>query len=145
MFKTGILDTVSQTDSFSVHSKYINNVLMRKLSHDPTFGVYQDHTNGSFKIGSSSFKYNDIHVFVYGKKYKATPGLWELLTKSKFDRNMVIVKDKQAYKQILLQCNAHRVNYSRSGKIIANRGLKYTRFISQMFINTKEVPWESLQ
>ena len=51
---------------------------------------------------------------------------------------------RQAYKQILLQSNAHRVNYSPSGKNKANKGLKYTRFISQVFTNTKDVPWESL-
>jgi len=67
------------------------------------------------------------------------------ITKSKPDRNLVSVQDKQAYKQILLQSNAHRVNYSPSGKIKANKGLKYMRFISQLFSNTKEVPWESIQ
>jgi hypothetical protein len=55
------------------------------------------------------------------------------------------MQDKEAYKQILLQSNAHRVNYTPSGKIKANKGLKYTRFISQLFTNTKEVRWESLQ
>jgi len=54
------------------------------------------------------------------------------------------MQDKQAYKQILIQSNAHRVNYS-PGKIKANKGLKYRRFISPLFSNTKEVPWESLQ
>ena len=77
--------------------------------------------------------------------YRATPGLWQLLTKSKPDRNVASVQDKKAYKQILLQSNAHRVNYSASGKIKANKGLKYMRFISHLFTNTKEVPWESLQ
>jgi len=79
------------------------------------------------------------------KKYKATPGLWELLTKFKPDRNLVSVQVNQAYKQILLQSNTHKVNYSPSGKIKVTKGLKYTRFISQLFTNTKDVPWESLQ
>jgi hypothetical protein len=64
-----------------MHSKYIHNVLRLKAPHDPTFGVYQDDTDGSFKIGRSSFKYNEQHVFVGGKNCKATPGLWELLAK----------------------------------------------------------------
>jgi len=66
-------------------------------------------------------------LFVDGKNYKATPGLWELLTKPKLYRRLVSVQDKQAYKQILLQSNAHRVNYSSSGKIKANKGVKYIR------------------
>ena len=65
------------------------NVLTSKVSHDPTFGVYQDDTNGAFKIGSSNFKYNDKHVFVDGKRYKTTQGLWEILTQLRPDKNMV--------------------------------------------------------
>jgi len=56
-------------------SEYIQNVLRRKVSHDPTFGAYQDDTDGSFEIGLSSFKYKAKHLFVDGKKYKATQGL----------------------------------------------------------------------
>jgi len=61
----------SETDASSAHSKYIHNVLTRKVFHDPTFGVYQDDTNGAFTMGRSSFKYNDKHVFVDGKSYRA--------------------------------------------------------------------------
>ena len=49
--KTEKLEPELQTNSQPVHSKYIHNVLRRKLSHDPTFGVYQDDTDVSFKIG----------------------------------------------------------------------------------------------
>ena len=42
---------------------------------------------------------------------------------------MVTLQDRQ----ILHQSNAHRVNYSPTGRIRANKGLKYTRFISQRF------------
>ena len=57
-------------------------------------------------------------------------------------KHLVTHQDREAYKQILLQLNAHRVNYSTSGKIKANKGLKYTRFISQLFTDTKYVPWK---
>jgi len=56
------LDSELETNSQPVHSKYIHKVLRRKLSHDPTFGVYQDDTDGSFKIGILGFKYNDKRV-----------------------------------------------------------------------------------
>ena len=55
------------------------------------------------------------------------------------------MQDKPAYKQILPQSNANRGNYTPSGKIKAYEGIKYTRFISQLFTNTKEVPWKTLQ
>jgi hypothetical protein len=76
-----------------VHSKYIHNVLKSKLTHDPTFGVYQSDTDSFFKIGRSSFTYNNKSIFVDGKKYNATQGLWELLTKAGTDINMVTPQD----------------------------------------------------
>jgi hypothetical protein len=126
-----------ETSLLPVHLKYIHNMLKRKLSHDPTFGVYQDDTDGSFKIGRSNFTYNDNSVFVEGRN--ATQGPWELLTKSKTDINMVTFQDKQAY----IQSNAHRDNYSPTGKIKANKCIKYARFISRLFTDTNQVPWES--
>jgi hypothetical protein len=48
--------------------------------------VYEDDTDVSFKIGRTSFKYNDKNLFVDGKKNQATPGLWELLSRSKPDK-----------------------------------------------------------
>jgi hypothetical protein len=126
-----------------VHSKYIHNLLKRKLTHDPTFGVYQDDTDGSFKIGRSSFTYNNNSVFVDGKIYNAIQGLWELLTKARPDINMVTPQDNEAYMQILLQSNAHKVNYSPTGKIKTKKGFKYTRIISLLFIDKTQVPWES--
>ena len=118
-FKTETLDSESETDSSPVHSNYINNVLKRKVSHDRSFGVYEDGTDGSFKIGRSGLKFNNKHVFVNGKKYKATQGLRELLTESQPNRTLVTIQDRQAYKQIFLQSNADRYNYSPSGKIKA--------------------------
>ena len=75
---------------------------------------------GFFKIGLSGFKYNDKNLFVDGNKYKETEGLWELLTQSQPDKNVLTFQDRGAYKQILLQSNTHRVNYSPSGKIKTN-------------------------
>jgi len=47
--------------------------------------------------------------------------VWELLTNSIPDRNLVSVQYKQAYKQILLHYNANGVNYRPSGKIKAKK------------------------
>jgi len=58
----------SGTDTSPMYSNYIHNALTRKVSHDLNFCVYKDDTNGAFKIGRSSFKYKDKHVFVYGKR-----------------------------------------------------------------------------
>ena len=58
-------------------------------------------------------------MFIDGKKFKDTQGPWGLLTKSKPDRILVRLKDKQAYKQLPLQSNAQ--SYNPSGKIKANK------------------------
>jgi len=77
------------------------------------------------------------HVFIDGRKYKATQGTWELLTEANPDRNSVTMQDKQIYKQILIQSNAHRFIYSPSRKIKASKSLKYRRFISPLFSNKR--------
>jgi hypothetical protein len=56
LFKTETLESESETDSLPVRLKFIDNVLKRKVAYDSTFGVYQDDTDASFKIGRSSFK-----------------------------------------------------------------------------------------
>ena len=103
--------------------------------------MYQDDTDSSFE----RVKYNDKHVFVDGRKYNAPQGLWGYLTKANPDKNVVNIQDRQAYKQILLQTNAHMVNYSPTAKITEIKGLIYTRFISQLFIDKNQVPLELVQ
>ena len=149
MFKSETAQSGSETDvsdESPMHSKYIHSVLRRKVPHEPTFGVYQDDTDGSFKIGKSNFKYNENYVWWIAKSIRLRIGLWELLTKSSPDKNMVTLQDRQTYKQILTQSNAHRINYSPTGRITANKGIKYKQFISRMFKNSPEcqVSWESL-
>jgi hypothetical protein len=56
---------------------------------------------------------------------------------------MFTLQDRQAYKQILIQSNAHRVHYSPRERIKANKGLKYTQFITRL-LTERSVPWESL-
>jgi len=72
-------------------------------------------------ITARALQYNDKNVSLDGKKYKVTQGLWELLTKSKPDKNVVTFETKQAYKQIPLQSNEHRVNHGPTGKIKASK------------------------
>ena len=102
-----MLVSESEIDSLPLHSNYIQNVLKRKTSHDPTFGAYQDDTDSSFKIGRSSFKYKDKHTFLDGKKYEATQGLWELLTQSRPDKNADIFQDRHINKY---SCSLTRIS-----------------------------------
>jgi hypothetical protein len=144
LFETQSLESDSEADFLPMHSKCIHNVLTRKLSHNSNFGVYQDDKDGSFNLRRSGSTYNNKDVFVDSKNYKANQGLWELLAKSKLDKNLVTLQDRQAYKQILFQSNGHRVNYSPKGRIRANKRLKYTRLISRIS-RDRQVSWETLK
>lgn len=75
VLRTQTTDTESENDEgIPVPSKYTEDVLKRKLSQDPTFGVYQDNTDDSFKIGRSKFQYKDKHIFVDDRNYNGTQG-----------------------------------------------------------------------
>jgi hypothetical protein len=135
VFRTETTETESENDEgIQVPLKHIEDELKRKLSHDPTFSVYQDCTDDSLKIGRSKFQYNDEHVFVDDTKYNGTQMLWELLTKSPPAKNIVTLQDRQAYKDILLQSNAHRVDYSPKGRIRANKGAKYMHLFHNFLV-----------
>ena len=81
-------------------------------------------------------------MFVNGKRQRnaRTVGLQ---AKCKPAKNLGNFQEKQSYKQIFLQSLTHRVIYSPSGKIEENKRFKYTRLISQLFTNKKEIPWET--
>jgi len=61
--------------------------------------------------------------------------LWELLTEANPDRNSVPMQDRQIYKQILIQSNAHRVIVlpvrSKRAKVLNIDGLFHHRFQTQ--------------
>ena len=116
LFKT---ESESETDVSTITSEYIQTCWDVKYR--------------TTVLGRSKFNNNFNYVFVYGRNYKATQGLGELLIKFKPDKNAFTIQDRQAYTQTLFQSNAYRVNYSPTGKIKANKGLKYKRLISHIF------------
>ena len=84
--------------------------------------------------------YKNNHVFVDGKRYKASESLWELITQSRPDENVVTHLDGQAYKQIPLQSNAHRVIFI----VPRANSMQATSIYALYFANVykpKEVPW----
>jgi hypothetical protein len=118
-------------------------VLRRKLSRDPTFGVYQNDTDGSFKIGRSNFKYNYKHVFVYGRKYKAIQGFWELLTKSKSDKKAVNFQDRHINKySYSLTCTELIIVPQVKSK--RTKASSIRALFRALFTDKMEVSWESV-
>jgi hypothetical protein len=69
-------------------------------------------------------------------KYNATPGLWELLTRKKVDKQLVTQSDLQTYKNILEQTNAHLERYEPGANIQISSGVKLRDVISKLFCST---------
>jgi hypothetical protein len=117
----------------------MSDLLKRAL----TFGMYQD-DNGLFKIGSSTFKYNDTHVYIDGTKCNSTRGLWELLTKSRPHDSIITQQDKK-------DMNTYWFGLTLIDIItVLQVGSKQTKasniqFISPLFKDTSKLTWETLE
>ncbi|KAG8247889.1 hypothetical protein J6590_108657 [Homalodisca vitripennis] len=77
----------------------------------------------------------DIHVddiLIDGKRYKGTPGLYELIVMNIPNDYIYTEEDLNAYADMLRETNVYRVNYSATGKIRSNRGSKYKNIIAPL-------------
>jgi len=72
-------------------------------------------------------------VFVEGKSYKGTRGLFELLTRKKVDRSFITDSDLRSYREILKATHGHLENHDTSGVIKTTRGVKFKDVISKLF------------
>lgn len=115
-------DPGNNTSTWSVSSEALSPI---------PFGVRVE--QGKMRLGSASITINDENIVVAERKYKKTPGLMELLLKKKPNLSLVTESDKQQYKSMLLDTNAHRRDYTASKPIKSNKGLKYLQVIKPLF------------
>jgi hypothetical protein len=92
----------------------------------------------NFMIGNTIFGVDadgNIHVGEPDTaiKFKATKGLWELLTRKKVDKDLVTEDDLQKYKNILELSNAHLERYEPGANIQISKGAKFRGIISKLF------------
>lgn len=100
---------------------------------DYVFGPHKD-VNGEWKFGSENLKVNDEKIIIGNQHWAYTPGLFELLfykNPKNYDKY-----ELEIYKKILLNTNAHKVNYEPNERIKANRGNKYKNIIKKLIDNT---------
>jgi len=77
----------------SVTSPYVssNAFLPRNVNKD--FGIWRE-ADGSFKIGTSTVEIDpQSNVYVEGKMFEGTPGLFELLTRKNVNHSLVFTND----------------------------------------------------
>ena len=64
-----------------IASSYVTSYLFNRIFLDKEFGIRKD-ADGQFRIGKSPIEIDEnSNVFVEGKTYTGTPGLFELLTR----------------------------------------------------------------
>ena len=90
--------------------------------------------DGTFRIGNAEVEIDqDSNVFVQGKLYEGTRGLFELLTRKKVDRSFITGSDLRSYREILEATNGELENHDSSGVIKTTRGVKFKDVISKLF------------
>ena len=90
--------------------------------------------DGTFRFANSEVEIDrNSNVFVQGKSYKGTSGLFEILTRKKVDRSFITDRDLRSYREILESTHGHFENHDPSGVIKTTRGAKFKDAISKLF------------
>nr|CAH7716797.1 unnamed protein product [Callosobruchus chinensis] len=97
--------------------KYINDMYkdIENKDFDHKYGVRHDKITETFMIGDSKLNIVGSDIYVQGKRYRGTQGLYELLFKKYPNDTVFTDEDKKNYKQIVYKTNAHR-RYYKSGE-----------------------------
>jgi hypothetical protein len=115
--------------------KYLHMALSdeRDRLMDHTYGVRN--VQDKWMVGNSPLEINedDDNFYIAGKRYRGTPGLYELLFMKHPDDRVYDELDLAAYKSILLNTNAHKHYYLPGAKVNTNKGSKYKDIISRLF------------
>jgi hypothetical protein len=99
---------------------------------DKQYGIRKE--GGEYMIGDSAVVIDDKrNLYIKNKRFRGTEGLWELLTRTKPNFDIVTSNDYRKYKSILEMTNAHLEGYTSGGNIHISRGYKYKQVISKLF------------
>ncbi|XP_065650995.1 uncharacterized protein LOC136079202 [Hydra vulgaris] len=111
-----------------IATNYLRLYAKSKKSTDPIFGI---HSNGDeLYIGKKPITINNDDITVDGKKYDVTPGLWELVTKFKPNKEVYSNEDLRNYREILINTDALTTD---KGKVRSSRSEKYNELISPIW------------
>lgn len=90
-------------------------------------------------IRGSSNKLHDFIISFNNKKYEISSGLKELLLKKKPDIHLITDIDRQNYKDILLETNAHKRDFKSMGQIKGDKSMKYCQIIKPLFSESNDL------
>lgn len=121
--------------TFNSESSLLHQVrnLMQKsgdTEYDMTYGPKVK--EGKLILGTTpvEIKQKTSDIYIEGERFKATPGLYELIF-LKHPMNYTNI-DLRKYKQLLHLTNVARDGYTSSGRLIASRAYKYVNIIRPM-------------
>jgi len=125
------LDTPQiELDETSLAGEYLEKYSQRRGDADTTFGKRRE---GKYFMGRKRVIIgNDSNLFVDGKRYKGTRGLWELIVKKEPETGVYDDDDVQNYKEIIKRTGAmiHPENPNRPA---ANGGHKWVTFMKPIW------------
>lgn len=114
------------SSSWSLSSGVMGNV---------TFGLRSE--RGKLMMGNTRVFDGDNYINIGLYRYEKTPGLMQLLTQNTPDLKVINENDKQNYKHILMETNAHRRDFDPKKPLKSNKGMKYNYIIKPLFKLTK--------
>ncbi|KAF5281921.1 hypothetical protein FQR65_LT14447 [Abscondita terminalis] len=85
---------------------------------DYTYGIHYDVASDKWIIGKSYVTIDDKDIVIDGVKYEGSPGLYELLIMSNPNYNIVTSKDRNNYRDIVIQTNLARHNYDPNQQLM---------------------------
>lgn len=115
----------------SPHKPSLSWSLSSEVLRDVPFGLRTE--RGKLMMGKMRVYDEEEFISIGGARYKKTPGLMELLTQNTPNLDVIDENDKQMYKHILIETNAHRRDCDPKKPIKSNKGLKYNHIIKPLF------------
>jgi len=117
---------------------YVMSYLYNSPSLDKDFGIRKD-DDGDFRIGNSLIEIGEnSEIYIDGKTYAGTPGLYELITRKKVNKSLITTRDLKNYRRILESSSAHKKHNNPRGPIKTTRGVKFREVISHLFPATNK-------
>ena len=117
-------------------SRYMNMVRRRDGRVDQVLGVRK--LSKGFKLGDSSFTYNNQIYKIRGSEYKITPGLTELIFNKNPNDYLITDEDKNNYRNIIKNTNAHMKRYKSNSELRKNLSDKYKKYLSETGFKRKQ-------
>ncbi|KAF5282322.1 hypothetical protein FQR65_LT14376 [Abscondita terminalis] len=100
------------------HPNNLIKAVLNSADIDYTYGIHYDVASNKWIIGKSYVTIDDKDIVIDGVKYEGTPGLYELLIMSNPNYNIVTSKDRNNYRDIVIQTNLVRRNYDPNEQLM---------------------------